>query len=121
MKTVAIAIFPGVQALDVAGPLDVFMEANSFIAPQDAYAITVVGADRTAVRASNGMKLTPDVGFDEAADRYDLLLVAGGPDLPTASCDPRLAGSAVARLDDGDETVRDAARWALDRLSASAV
>ena len=37
------------------------------------------------------------------------------------SGDPRLAGSAVARLDDGDETVRDAARWALDRLSASAV
>jgi transcriptional regulator GlxA family with amidase domain len=90
LKTVAIAIFPGVQALDVAGPLDVFMEANSFIAPQDGYAITVVGADRTAVRASNGMLLTPDVGFDDADDIYDLLLVAGGPALPTDGCDPRL-------------------------------
>ena len=35
MPTVAIAIFPGVQALDVAGPVDVFSEANRFIAPVD--------------------------------------------------------------------------------------
>jgi transcriptional regulator GlxA family with amidase domain len=90
LKTVAIVIFPGVQALDVAGPLDVFMEANSFVAPQDRYTITVVGVDRTAVRASNGMLLTPDVGFDDAGDSYDLLPVAGGPDLPTAGRDPRL-------------------------------
>src|SRR6187402_323385 len=57
MKTVALAIFPGVQALDVAGPLDVFMEANGFVA-------------------------------DGAG--YDLLLVAGGPTLPTADVDPAL-------------------------------
>ena len=28
MPTVAVAIFPGVQALDVAGPVDVFSEAK---------------------------------------------------------------------------------------------
>jgi transcriptional regulator GlxA family with amidase domain len=91
LKTVALAIFPGVQALDVAGPLDVFAEANTFIAPEAAYAITLVGPDRTPFRASNGMLMAADVGFAEASPTYDLLLVAGGPDLPSAGCDPRLA------------------------------
>ena len=45
MPTVAIAIFPGVQALDVAGPVDVFSEANRFIAPQDRYEVTLLSAE----------------------------------------------------------------------------
>jgi transcriptional regulator GlxA family with amidase domain len=89
-KSIGIAIFPGVQSLDVAGPLDVFAEANAFVGPNDGYAITLVGPDRTPFRASNGMRLAPDVGFDEAGEAFDLLLVAGGPALPTAGCDPRL-------------------------------
>ncbi|RAK59435.1 AraC family transcriptional regulator [Phenylobacterium hankyongense] len=90
MKTVALAIFPCVQSLDVAGPLDVFAEANTFVGPEDGYEITLVGADRAPVRASNGLRLSADVAFAEAADAYDLLLVAGGPALPTQGCDPRL-------------------------------
>ncbi len=35
------------------------------------------------------------------------------------SADPRLVGAAQARLDDACETVRDAARWAIDRLRPS--
>ncbi len=50
MRPVAIAIFPGVQALDVAGPVDVFAEANAFIAAKDAYAITLVAPEAGAVR-----------------------------------------------------------------------
>lgn len=34
MPTIAILIFPGVQALDVSGPMDVFAEANSFQPPE---------------------------------------------------------------------------------------
>ena len=30
-KTIAIVVFPGVQALDVSGPMDVFAEANRFL------------------------------------------------------------------------------------------
>jgi transcriptional regulator GlxA family with amidase domain len=90
VKTIGIAIFPGVQSLDVAGPLDVFAEANSFVGRTDGYAITLVGTDRAPFRASNGMQLVADVAFDEAGGGYDLLLVAGGPALPTAGCDPRL-------------------------------
>jgi transcriptional regulator GlxA family with amidase domain len=91
MKTVALAIFPGVQALDVAGPLDVFAEANAFVPAGAGYAITVVGEEARPVRASNGMLITPDVTFDDAEARFDRLLVAGGPALPTEGCDARLA------------------------------
>jgi transcriptional regulator GlxA family with amidase domain len=92
MRTVAIAIFPGVQALDVAGPVDVFAEANGFVAAGDGYGITLVGPEEGMVRASNGTRLFADLSWDEANARYDTALVAGGPALPTASPDPRLTG-----------------------------
>ena len=37
MKSVAILVFPGVQSLDVSGPLDVFAEANRFLLPARQY------------------------------------------------------------------------------------
>ncbi|WP_345815608.1 GlxA family transcriptional regulator [Paraburkholderia sp. PREW-6R] len=82
MPTVAIAIFPGVQALDVAGPVDVFSEANRFLPPADHYTVTLVSAEPSPLRASNGMTLTADATFDSARDPFDLGLVAGGPALP---------------------------------------
>ncbi|ASG22530.1 GlxA family transcriptional regulator [Nitrospirillum viridazoti] len=91
MRTVAIAIFPGVQALDVAGPLDVFAEANGFLPPQDRYALTVLGTTAGPMRASNGLYLAADRIIDPVADRFDTLLVAGGPDLSRGPVDPALA------------------------------
>ena len=70
MRTVAIAIFQGVQALDVAGPVDVFAEANGFIAASEAYEIALVGPEERIVRASNGTRLVADLTFDEASARY---------------------------------------------------
>jgi transcriptional regulator GlxA family with amidase domain len=90
MKTVALAIFPGVQSLDVAGPLDVFMEANGFVAPGDGYDITLVAADCAPLRASNGLRISADLAFSDANKPWDLVLVAGGPGLPTAEADPQL-------------------------------
>lgn len=82
MPTVAIAIFPGVQALDVAGPVDVFSEANGFIAPGSHYEVKLISAESAPLRASNGMTLVADATFDEAREPFDLALVAGGPALP---------------------------------------
>ena len=45
-KTVAIVVFAGVQSLDVTGPMDVFSEANRFLAPQDHYRLEVIGVER---------------------------------------------------------------------------
>ncbi|WP_233837372.1 GlxA family transcriptional regulator [Paraburkholderia sp. ZP32-5] len=82
MPTVAIAIFPGVQALDVAGPVDVFAEANRFIAPGHQYEVKLVAAQAEPLRASNGMTLIADATFEQAREPFDLALVAGGPALP---------------------------------------
>jgi transcriptional regulator GlxA family with amidase domain len=91
MPTVAIAIFPGVQALDVAGPVDVFSEANGFIAPEDRYHVKLLSAEAAPLRASNGMTLVADATFEEAPGPFNLALVAGGPTLPHNHVpDPRL-------------------------------
>ncbi|WP_144138980.1 GlxA family transcriptional regulator [Paraburkholderia sp. BCC1884] len=82
MPTVAIAIFPGVQALDVAGPVDVFSEANRFIAAEDRYEVKLLSTLPAPLRASNGMALIADATFDTACSPFDLALVAGGPELP---------------------------------------
>jgi transcriptional regulator GlxA family with amidase domain len=90
MPSVAIAIFPGVQALDVVGPVDVFAEANRFMDTADHYKVTLLAADVGAMRASNGMSLTADATFDEDQHGFDLALVAGGPALPEHVPDQRL-------------------------------
>jgi transcriptional regulator GlxA family with amidase domain len=90
MPSVAIAIFPGVQALDVAGPVDVFAEANRFIDGRDAYEVTLLAADDKPLRASNGMTLTADDTFANRDRTFDLALIAGGPKLPETVPDPRL-------------------------------
>lgn len=82
MRSIAIAIFPDVQALDVAGPQDVFAEANQFVAVDQGYKISLIGATREPVRASNGMALLPDATFQDSVLPFDTALVAGGPTLP---------------------------------------
>ncbi|RON47432.1 AraC family transcriptional regulator [Pseudomonas frederiksbergensis] len=81
-KTVAIVVFSGVQSLDVTGPMDVFSEANRFLAPQDHYRLEVIGIERGVMPCSNGLSLNAHRHFSDASDAYDLLLVAGGPQLP---------------------------------------
>ena len=81
-KTVGILIFPGVQSLDVTGPLDVFCEANRFLSPDDQYQLDVIGLDHGNMACSNGLSLQAHRHYREALQAYDLLLVAGGPQLP---------------------------------------
>lgn len=84
-QTVAIVVFGGVQSLDVTGPMDVFCEANRFLAPEDHYRLVVIGIEHGAMPCSNGLSLNAHRHFSEAQQAYDLLLVAGGPQLPIMS------------------------------------
>lgn len=79
---VALVAFDGVQALDVAGPLDVFAEANSSLAESQRYQVCLVGRQAGSVSCSNGMQLSVQFGYAELDVQYDLILVAGGPHLP---------------------------------------
>jgi len=85
VKTIAVVIFPGVQSLDVAGPMDVFAEANSYVAPDDGYRLVTVGTAPYPMRASNGQQLGADYSLENAGVDYDVVLVAGGPQLPHAA------------------------------------
>jgi transcriptional regulator GlxA family with amidase domain len=79
---VAIVLFDGVQALDVAGPLDVFAEANTHLPDHQRYEVSLVGREAGMVTCSNGMQIVVPVGYLDSDTQYDLLLVAGGPNLP---------------------------------------
>jgi transcriptional regulator GlxA family with amidase domain len=81
MLSVALLVFPGVQALDVFGPTDVFSEANRFLLPEAQYKLELIATEHGAVPCSSGVRIGADRYFEEAADAYDLLLVAGGPSL----------------------------------------
>jgi len=82
MKRVAMLLFPGVQALDVSGPLDVFAEANAFVPAGQGYQVLTLAASPLPLRASNGQLLGADLGIEQGDGAADILLVPGGPKLP---------------------------------------
>lgn len=89
-KTIAIVAVPGVQLLDVSGPLDVFAEANLH-GPQPRYRLVVIGVEAGPVRSSSGVRLLPDWTIDDApAGRIDTLIVAGCPNAAETSPSPAL-------------------------------
>jgi transcriptional regulator GlxA family with amidase domain len=91
VKTVALLLFPGVQSLDVSGPMDVFAEANSFVAAGQGYQLYTVGTAPYPIRASNGQPLGADYTLDDAVPGVDIMLVAGGPELARAAPDGKLS------------------------------
>ncbi|TXR46502.1 GlxA family transcriptional regulator [Phyllobacterium endophyticum] len=90
VQVVAIVVYEGVQALDVAGPMDVFSEANAFIDVADRYETVLVAAHRNPLRASNGIQIVADLTFEEGGDDFDIVLVAGAPTPPKAEPEPCL-------------------------------
>jgi transcriptional regulator GlxA family with amidase domain len=91
VKSVALVLFPGVQSLDVSGPMDVFAEANAFLGAHERYRLVTIGTAPYPIRASNGQRLGADHGLDDAGTAFDIVLVAGGPELPRQAEDPRLS------------------------------
>jgi transcriptional regulator GlxA family with amidase domain len=81
-RTVAIAVFPDVQSLDIAGPLEVFAGAQALIEAAGrgdrGYEIVVLSRDGAPLRTSSGLELVPHGDFAHAPTRLDTLIVAGG-------------------------------------------
>lgn len=88
MKKLALVVFDGVQALDVAGPLDVFAEANHLLRQKDHYHITLVGERADSVRCSSGIEFKVHCDYRHFHEATDLLLVSGGPRVPDYQPDP---------------------------------
>ncbi len=79
-KTVAILALPGVQLLDVAGPLDVFAQAN-VEAGQASYVLRILACESGPIRSSSGAQLLPDWVVGEEDEAIHTLLVAGAPNI----------------------------------------
>ena len=89
-KTIGILALPGVQMLDVAGPLDVFAEAN-VQSGRNAYAPCVISTEEGPIVSSSGLRILPDMVLGtHTISVFDTLLVAGAPHLGETTPDPRL-------------------------------
>jgi len=76
---IAILTVPSVQMLDVAGPMDVFSEANTQLGVPDAYTLKIVALSADPVTALNGTRFLPDLTIESSLEGFDTLLVAGTP------------------------------------------
>jgi transcriptional regulator GlxA family with amidase domain len=76
---IAILAIPGVQMLDLAGPMDVFSEANNLLRDTNAYSLQVIGLSSEPVTAANGMRFIPDASIGTSLEGFDTLLIAGSP------------------------------------------
>lgn len=92
-RQVTVVVFPGVQALDVVGPLDVFDAADRLLGG-GGYSGRLLGPSEE-VRASGGLALRPNHLFGESDDERDLdtLIVPGGFGVGDALRDEALVGA----------------------------
>ena len=81
-RQVAILVYPGVQSLDVTGPLEVFAGAQALIDGSErgdrGYEVLVLSRDGAPLRCSSGLTIVPHGDFERVPARLDTLIVAGG-------------------------------------------
>lgn len=76
-KTVGLLAYDDMQALDLAGPLDVFGGANACAHGAAPYELCVIGVQARAVRAENGLSIVPEYALEDVPP-LDTLLIPGG-------------------------------------------
>jgi transcriptional regulator GlxA family with amidase domain len=95
-----IVAYPGVQSLDVTGPLEVFAGATRLLAETGSsrrgYRVQLVSRDGASLPTSSGLMLTPHAGLSEAPKQIDTLIVAGGEGRLEAASDGILRDWIVA-------------------------
>jgi transcriptional regulator GlxA family with amidase domain len=81
-REIVIVVYPRVQSLDVAGPLEVFTGAQRLIDrsghPDRGYRVRIFSVDGVALETSSGLTLTPHGALSDAPRSIDTLIVAGG-------------------------------------------
>jgi transcriptional regulator GlxA family with amidase domain len=116
-RNIVIVVYPGVQSLDVAGPLEVFSGAQQLLEAgprrppagqplaeatpngvgDRGYTTTVVSPDGAPVATSSGLTIVPHADLQHAPKRIDTLLVAGGNGAHDACADGALIAWIAAR------------------------
>src|ERR1700681_2978694 len=74
--------YPGVQALDVSGPLEIFARATRLLRDEGrahpGYSVCVAALEPGPITASSGFRFLPDRTLSELDGPIDTLLVVGG-------------------------------------------
>jgi transcriptional regulator GlxA family with amidase domain len=93
-RQIAILAYPGVQSLDVTGPLEVFAGAQRLIESTDrrerGYQVLILSRDGAPLRTSSGLTITPDAPLRDVRLPIDTLLVPGGGGRADAVADREL-------------------------------
>lgn len=93
-RSIVIVAFDGVQALDIAGPHEVFAGASSLAERRgraDGYRLDVVATKAGLVRTESGLGLHADA-MARVRPPIDTLIIPGGDGVEQASCDEELVG-----------------------------
>ncbi len=112
-REVVILVYPGVQSLDVTGPLEVFAGARQLLewearaerdpsraadVPREpGYRTHIVSSDGAPVTTSSGLTFVPDAALRDAPAKIDTLIVAGGLGSEQACRDEALLAWVAAR------------------------
>ncbi|WP_096190535.1 DJ-1/PfpI family protein [Evansella halocellulosilytica] len=87
---VGILLFDGVDALDFAGPYEVFnlttfssddvkkLFMNQLMPEQKPFIVSTVSEDGKTIEVHNGLKVEPDYSFHDAPS-FDVVVIPGGP------------------------------------------
>jgi transcriptional regulator GlxA family with amidase domain len=90
-RQIAILAFPGVQSLDVTGPLEVFAGAQTLIEAtgrtERGYELLILSRDGAPLRTSSGLTIVPHGDFASTPTALDTLILTGGPGSREASAD----------------------------------
>jgi transcriptional regulator GlxA family with amidase domain len=76
-RKVALVGYPGVQSLDLVGPMEVFSMANRFGQP-DGYEVILASPSGGTIVCNSGLQLAGSVALADLPDDLDTVLVAGG-------------------------------------------
>ena len=96
IRTVGIVVYPGVEILDVTGPMEVFAFANIGLQQSGlsmnpaAYSIEVLAEKPGPVMTSCGLQIVANSAYSDRLDDIDTLLIAGTTNIECLLCDPLL-------------------------------
>jgi transcriptional regulator GlxA family with amidase domain len=102
-RRVAFVIYPGIQALDLVGPFEVFHGANRLrraLGHASEYQLQIFARSAEPMRTESGLSLVPQAAFSRLRGPVDTVIVVGGDGVREARQDRallRAVGRAAAR------------------------
>ena len=95
IRSVGIVAYPGIEILDVTGPMEVFAFANILLQLYDlstepAYAIELLAAKPGPLTASCGLQIIATRAYSDVQEEIDTLLISGTTNIDNLLSDPEL-------------------------------